>query len=294
MAIGLVVFNPAESKRIIMNYLYTANIFKQQGLPVFTLEMVFKDREHDIPDAFHVRCDSIMFHKERMCRILETKIPKKYKKIAFIDADVLFTNKSWYSETSKLLDTHDVVQPFEFCNWLDLTYTKVLMTRPSVLFMKSPMLDWRYHPGFAWAFRRDWYKRVGFFDWSLGGSGDTLSCAGWLKKQLPSDFKALPPCQYAVFKDFFAHPAPRITCTKGELNHLYHGSKANRKYVERHELIHTPHDIRRIIKINRDGMFEWVNPQIWKPILLKYFKDRFDDDLSEYSSEFDGDRVLTS
>jgi len=293
MAIGLVIFNPMESKRIMMNYLYVVNIFKQQKLPVFTLEMVFKGREPEIPDAFHVRCNSFMFHKERMCRILETLIPRKYKKIAFIDADVLFTNKNWYEETSALLDTHDVVQPFESCNWLDLTYTHITMTRPSALFMEGPTLDWRYHPGFGWAFRREWYKDVGFFDWAISGSGDTLSCAAWLKKEFPPGFKSLPPCQVPAFKDFLKLPTPRITYTKGEVNHLYHGSKVNRQYVERHGLVNTPHDIRKIIKINYDGMFEWVNPHLWNPVLLSYFRDRYDDDLSE-DLKLNSDRVLTS
>ena len=127
MAICLVIFNPVQSKRILMNYLYTVNQFKLQKLPVFTLELVFKDREPEIHDAFHVRCDSFMFHKERMCRILETKIPSKYKKLLFIDGDVIFNNTTWYSDISKLLDTHDVVQPFEKCEWLDLTYTNVTL-----------------------------------------------------------------------------------------------------------------------------------------------------------------------
>ena len=293
MAICLIIFNPMKSKRIIMNYLYTVNKFKLEKLPFFTLEMVFKGREHEIPDAFHVRCDSIMFHKERMCRVLETMIPKKYKKLAFVDADLLFKNKNWYSETSKLLDTHDVVQPFEKCNWLDLTYTSITQTRPCALFMEGPTLDWRYHPGFAWAFRREWYKQVGFFDWSVSGSGDTLSVAAWLRKKFPPGFKSLPVCQADAFKDFLKLPAPRITYTKGEIDHLYHGSKVNRQYVERHALITTPHDIRKIIKINSDGMYEWINPQIWNPILLMYFRNRHDDDLSE-ELKLDGNRVLTS
>lgn len=293
MAICLVIFNPTGSKRIIMNYLYTLNQFKLQKLPVFTLEMVFKNREPEIPDAFHVHCESFMFHKERMCRMLETMIPRKYKKLAFIDADLLFANKDWYYETSKLLNTHDVVQPFEKCNWLDLTYTNITQSRPSALFMEGPTLDWKYHPGFAWAFRREWYKEVGFFDWSISGSGDTLSVAAWMRKEFPPGFKSLPVCQAPAFKEFLKLPAPRITYTPGEINHLYHGSKVNRQYIERHALINTPHDIRKIIKINWDGMYEWVNPQIWNPILLSYFINRHDDDLSE-DLKLDGNRVLTS
>ena len=40
MAVGFVLFNPAKSKRIIMNYLYTINIMEKQGIPTFTLELI--------------------------------------------------------------------------------------------------------------------------------------------------------------------------------------------------------------------------------------------------------------
>ena len=81
MAIGLVFFNPANSKRLLMNYLYVWNLMKTQGLPVFTLELVFGDAKPEIRKAFHVRGNSYMFHKERLCRLLEERIPKKFKKI---------------------------------------------------------------------------------------------------------------------------------------------------------------------------------------------------------------------
>ena len=282
MAICLIIFNPVRSKRIIMNYLYTINQFELKKLPVFTLELVFENRKPEIPSAFHVRSDSYMFHKERMCRILETKIPSKYKKLLFIDGDVLFSNDNWYSDISKLLDTHDVVQPFESCEWLDLTYTNVTLTRKSVLFMKEPTWNYNYHPGFAWAFRRDWYRKVGFFDWAISGSGDTLSSAAWMKKSFPLVFKSLPTSLNLVYNDFFSKPAPRITYYSGcKIQHLYHGSKINRQYVERHRIIDNEPDIRKLITINKDGVYEWNDKAKWNPMFLEYFQSRIDDDLSD-------------
>jgi hypothetical protein len=282
MAICLVIFNPSKSKRIIMNYLYTINQFQLKKLPFFTLELVFKDRTPEIPNAFHVYCDSFMFHKERMCRVLETKIPSKYKKLLFVDSDVIFLNSNWYTDISKLLDTHDVVQPFETCNWLDLTYTNVTLSRTSVLFMKEKEWNYNYHPGFAWAFRREWYRKVGFFDWALSGSGDTLSSAAWLGKQLPNLFKSLPLSLKKAYSEFTTKPLPRITYYKGsKINHLYHGSKTNRQYVDRHKMIEMDEDIRTLITINKDGMYEWVDKAKWNPLFLGYFKNRIDDDVSD-------------
>ena len=282
MAICLVIFNPVQSKRILMNYLYTVNQFKLQKLPVFTLELVFKDREPEIHDAFHVRCDSFMFHKERMCRILETKIPSKYKKLLFIDGDVIFNNTTWYSDISKLLDTHDVVQPFEKCEWLDLTYTNVTLERKTVLHMKESVWNYNYHPGFGWAFRREWYRKTGFFDWAISGSGDTLSSAAWMGKTFPKVFKSLPTSLKPAYSEFTSKPVPRITYyLNGKIQHLYHGSKTNRQYVERHKIIDSESDIRKLITINKDGVYEWIDKAKWNPMFLDYFQSRLDDDVSD-------------
>lgn len=282
MAVCLVFFNPARSKRMLMNYMFVKNELRKQNLPCFTIELLFEDRPPEILDAFHVRSRSYMFHKERLCRILETKVPRKYTKLAFLDADILFSDPTWYSRTSALLELYDVVQPFETCEWLDLAYKTVTLRRETVALMKSPKWDWMYHPGFAWAFRRDWYRKVGFFDWAISGSGDTLSAAAWLNKTFPSGFKSLPPSMTAAYDDFKKKPTPRLTYLKGfTVSHLYHGSRANRQYVDRHEALNLQGDLRSLVSLNRDGVYEWKLPAGWNPIFQEYFTKRNDDDVCE-------------
>ena len=278
MAIGLVFFNPAGSKRMVMNYLYVWNLLKTKGFPVYTMELVFGDEEPEIKKAIHVRGNSYMFHKERLCRLLEEHIPKKYKKILFMDADIVFGGSEWYEETSKLLDTHDVVQPFTRAHWLDLTYTTTELTRETALHMKGPMWDFKYHPGFAWAFRRDWYNEVGFFDWAVTGSGDTLSSAKWLNKAFPEKFKSLPSAMKRAYATYRKLESPSITCREGDVFHLYHGSRKNRQYSERHHLLDVSTDIQDMIKINSDGVYEWKDPK-WNLVMYDYFKNREDDDV---------------
>lgn len=50
-------------------------------------------------------------------------MPNIYKKLAFIDCDVVFESNNWYSLTSQLLDNHDVVQPFHTAQWMAINYT---------------------------------------------------------------------------------------------------------------------------------------------------------------------------
>jgi hypothetical protein len=279
MAIALVVFNPAKSRRMMMNALYVWNYYKRKGLPIFVLELVFGDNEPEFTKAFHVRGTSPMFHKERLCRLLETRIPRRYTKIAFLDADILFPDDSWYEETSKLLNSHDVVHPFSTADWLDLTYKKAEFRRDSVVKMPGPKWDFTFHPGFAWAFRRDWYRKVGFYDWAVSGSGDTLSSAHWLSKEFPSGFKSLPRAMKESYADYCQTPRPRIAFRKGLVQHLYHGSRKNRQYAERHKLLDVDMDIRDMIRLNKDGVYEWKEP-VWGELFHLYFKGRDDDDIS--------------
>ena len=211
MAIGLVIFNSARSKRIITNYLYAVNEFKKHGFPVFTLELCFGDSLPEIADSFVVRGNSHMFHKERLCRLLESKIPTTYTKLAFLDADILFDSPDWYSRTSELLETHDVVQPYYKCKWLDLTYTRILKIRESTVVSKDPLYNTTYHPGFAWAFRREWYKCVGFYDFAITGGGDAISSSAWLTKSLEGKDWILGKMHMPSFCEFIKRPHPRIT-----------------------------------------------------------------------------------
>jgi hypothetical protein len=282
MAICFVLFNPAQSKRMIMNYLYVKNLYEQQGLPVFTLELVYDGRQPEIPDAFHVCTSSYMFHKENLCRILETKIPCQYTKLAFLDADVYFSDKSWYQKISDLLKSHDVIQPFERAHWLDLTYKRTMLTRKTVLLNTKEMWDFAFHPGFAWCMTRKWYKQVGFFDYAISGSGDTLSSAAWLRKRFPEKFQSLPTPLKRAYLEFCLKPTPRITFLKDtDLYHLYHGSRENRQYSERHKMLDIKGDVDDYLQANKDGVWEWKEKARWNLLYLEYFKKREDDSLSE-------------
>lgn len=284
MAICFVLFNPANSKRMLMNYHYVVNEFKLQKFPIFTLELLYSGRTPQIADAIHVKSNSIMFHKENMCRVLEKYIPPKFTKLTFLDADLVFKDKEWYSKTSKLLDTYDVVQPFETCNWLDLTYKNILETKRSFAFITTSTINWDFHPGFVWCFKRDWYNKFGFFDKAISGGGDLLSSIGWLKLK----HEKLTHLTYKlgdIYNEFFTScPKPKVTYLKGStIFHLYHGSKRNRKYVERTKKILANYpSVSSMLVTNSNGIYEWndTHRHTLNKRFLQYFEEREDDDLS--------------
>jgi len=280
MAIGLVMFNPAKSKKLIENYYEMIQQFEKYGLPFFTLELVYEDRSPEIPEAYHISGKSVMFHKENLYRILETMIPRKFTKLAFLDADIIFDDQEWYWKLSKALDSYDLVQPFETCFWLDED-KKIMLERESVLKLKSNLWDSKYHPGFAWGFRREWYNKIGFFDYAVTGSGDTLSVIKWLDKHVSPKFQSLPVPLLRKYNTFCPpEDRPLISFLPGSLRHLYHGSRENRQYTERHKILNLQEDIMDLVFVNSRGLLEWNSEyNNLSKKMLEYFISRNDDDL---------------
>jgi hypothetical protein len=62
-----------------------------------------------------------------------------------------------------------------------------------------------------------------------------------------------------------------------EVKHLYHGSRENRKYVDRHELLNIQEDIKDLLNISKDGLFEWKFSE-FNYKFLNYFISRKDDE----------------
>ena len=273
LAVCFVYFNSANSKRILMNYLYTVEKLKNAGIPFFTIELVHSAPE--IKDAFHVRSSSVLFHKERLCTLLEKRVPWRYSKLLFLDSDIIFSNPNWYSDLSKALEIYQVVHPFSTACWLDPTYKEVMDERLSVLFMdRAKVYSPAYHPGFGWAFQRSWFKRVGFFQYGITGSGDTLSVSAWLGTEFVKGY--LRPALTPAYLEYKNQPRPLIGCIEGSIYHLWHGNRKNRKYQERHTILDGITDVRDIMKVNCDGAFEITNAAVAEK-LKNYFKERDDD-----------------
>jgi hypothetical protein len=275
LAVCFVYFNVARSKRILMNYLYVTNKLRISNIPFFTLELVYDQPE--ISDAIHICGTTAIFHKEQLCHLLETHVPPEYTKLLFLDADILFANPHWYSRVSDLLDTYQVVQPFRDAVFLDLTYTKQMIKKPSVLFMDRHQYDSKFHPGFGWGFQRAWFRKVGFYQYAISGCGDTFSVSAWLRAPLPSTY----PFQEAYrssYNEYKQYPPPTMTFCEGIIYHLWHGSMDNRQWKSRHAIIDGISDVRSILKIEPGKPFELTDATIDQKF-RDYFTNRDDDGL---------------
>ena len=262
MALCFVFFNPARSTKLLMNYLYTIEKLRISRIPFYTLELCYGDNAPEIKKGFHIftKSENVMFHKEQLCHLLEKRIPSHFTKLLFLDSDIIFENPSFYEEVSVLLDTHDIVQPFRTAKWIDAEYKEIIQERLSSALMnrKTPYDSVNFHPGFGWAFKRSWFKKVGFFQYGITGSGDTLSVAAWLQVPPPKVcFIDAIKNLYNQFANTVKKYPPKITCATHCVYHLWHGMHKKRQYVSRHLILQHIDDVSDIVEISNSGLFEY-------------------------------------
>jgi hypothetical protein len=291
-AVLLAFYNPVPFKRILRNMLYIIQCLKEKNIPYFVIECVFKHAEPQIPHAtLVVRSNSYMFYKEQLLNKLEKVVPEKYTKLVCMDGDIMFDTPDWVDQVSVSLDKHDIIQPFAQACWLTPDNTKIRSKKPSYAVgivedrLKSPRSIHLFHPGFAWAFKRDVFHKIGgFFDRAVVGNGDMLFVFNFFKDAVP-DFWIRDVLQTKFILDTWpAYHAkikevnPKIGFLTNKALHLFHGVRQNRQYTTRYKSVShmlTGTWDEQII-VNADGLFEFKNPELSNGV-LEYFKRRNED-----------------
>lgn len=292
LAACIAFFNPAKRKRPLQNLLYCWLKIRNIGIPVYLIEVVYKGRKSELlnmPNVFRVKSNSYLFHKENLWNILVKKIPSNYKKLVFFDSDIVFRDSSWASRISTSLETYNFLQPYDLATKLDInykpddayiSYMKAYDNRKEDVFSKFhtyPSL------GYIFACQRSWLEKIGgFLDMCIIGGGDHIFCTAITNVDIshsPSLFKNLPYIQIEYNRLTKNLKTENFKC--GYLNlrvdHLYHGKEMNRQYSGRSELIKTLTAMD--FQVNSDSVIEFKEPEKWNPVMLKYFKDRNDDDI---------------
>jgi len=232
-----------------------------------------------------------LWHKENLVNIAVKKLlPKDWKALSWIDADVEFLNSNWASQTLKVLSYFDIIQPFVHCQDLDKDET-IMNTWTSFCYQYCRGLQYNFnnknsnywHPGYAWACTRDfWEKMGGIYEKSIIGSGDYILAMTLLHKIV--GFNGLPDALLDIkrhyldilWKDIKVGYVP---CT---LVHYYHGSKSKRQYVERNDILKLNNfDPQKHLSYDTNGV---LIPTIEMPKKIleqinQYFLSRDDDEI---------------
>lgn len=257
--------------------------------------------------------------KENLFNLAVQHLPPDAKYVAFVDADTGFLRPDWVSETLHKLQQFHVVQMFSTAVDLSPTYDPLMVHRGFMWshYNKLPAA-WAkgrapaygsdeaneklargvnsWHPGFAWAWRREALDLVGgLLDFAVLGAADhhmALALIGHAEMSYPRDVhlnyaRGVLEWQRLASK----YIKGNVGFVDGTLAHYWHGAKANRRYKERWQIL-IDHRFDPLSDLHRDVRGVWrltdEKPEL-RDEIRRYFLEREEDSIHVPPEE---DRVL--
>ncbi|WP_442505082.1 hypothetical protein SH528x_003855 [Novipirellula sp. SH528] len=299
IAIVTTYFNPSHYSTKLENYKQFRDPIDASGIPLFTIECEFGDSDFELNEFKNVRqirCNDIMWQKERLINEAVRTLPSKFEKVVWLDCDLLFVNSSWALELSAALDTQVVVQPFSSAIRLPRGETCFTGTGPrwnsfGLVYNDSAVQsregwDAHGHTGFAWAAKREFFRECGLYDACILGNGDHYiahAIAGEPECSCITKRLIRTASQFSHFRDWaklaYSIVDGKIGVISGEVLHLWHGDYENRRYLERQDEVNRlGYDPYSDIRVSDSGCWEWCSD---KPELhawaIEYFNGRKED-----------------
>ena len=270
-------FNPARYTTKRRNFDAFMAGMKEVGANVLVIEMAFGETPFELEPSDGViqfRGSGVMWQKERLLNVAAARLPPSCRKIAWVDADIIFEETDWIERTSEALESYAVVQPFSQALRLNRenrddegagfyeSFASVFVRNPSM----AKTSRHHGHTGFAWSARRELFERCGLYDACISGGGDHLMAHAFAASIASS------PCVHYTFggADRYAEHfvrwgkaardlvGGRIGVVAGQIRHLWHGELAERSYHTRERHFRTlGFDPDAHLKHDENGMFEW-------------------------------------
>ena len=294
----IVISNPClYARRYILAKEFIKRMEYEENIKLYIVELAYGDMKYYVTEShnpMHLQLraglDQVLWHKENMINIAVNKLlPKTWKAIAWIDADIEFDNNSWALDTLKILNgCKDVVQIFSHAIDMD-KHMNAMSIYPSFGFQYTKKRPYGlignnfWHPGFAWAMTRKAYEKVGgLYSLSILGSGDHNMAFSFLGNGIKS-INQLTTDGYKKSVLEFEKKAIniRLGYVPGMIRHYFHGSKKNRKYMERWQILVTNNYNPYIhITKNDDGLLIPTKecPQQLLDSIMQYFSERNEDE----------------
>jgi hypothetical protein len=251
-----VISNPVQYQSRGRLYTEFKRRMRDAGVRLITVELAYGDRPFEVTSRWHRRHlqvrlpeAEILWSKENLVDLgISKRSSSKY--VAWIDGDVQFQRGDWASATVQELQTRQVVQLFS--HGQDLGPSQEAVGVPKAGFMYSyvngyaptrPRYDGGdWHPGYAWAIRRDTYERMGgLIDRAVLGSGDRHMAMAMVGKAALSYPGGVTSAYKEMVLGWQAQAETVITrdvgYVVGLLYHHWHGRKSQRGYDTRWKIL---------------------------------------------------------
>lgn len=289
----IVVSNPCQfARRYILAREFIKRIEEEEeNVSLYVVELAYGSHRFHVTESGNKRHLQIrtntapIWHKENMINLgVKYLLPKGWKAFAWIDADIEFESSSWALDTLKVLNGYkDVVQLFSHANDMNINCdTMNIFTSFGHQRVKERKYGGKganyWHPGFAYAITKKAYDKLGgLYQNAILGSGDNVMALSMINKGL----KAINEASTDGYKEDIleyqsAASKLRLGYIPGVINHYFHGSKANRKYNERWQIL---------LKYNFDPKIHITTNQLGLLIPTKDCPTEMLDEIMEYFRE---------
>lgn len=284
-------------RRVQLAHEFIERMSKEPDTVLYVVEIaydcnpVFEITDPTNPRNLQLRTKEALWHKENAWSIgTEKLLPHDWSAVAYVDMDIIFESPTWASDAVKiLLSTKDPILGQLHSHIVDMDREENAMS----LFQGCAYLTTHkkgnvyggpkyQHPGLTFMMNRAAYDKLGIFDIGIIGSGDYLSfwaIKGMAKYSFPIGISE------AFKKKVFEYEKKAMgiimTYVPGVVRHFYHGSKENRKYIGRNEIMikhkfdpdtHLVRDKNGLLQPSKNCPDELVKD------VYKYFTERKEDD----------------
>lgn len=228
--------------------------------------------------------------KESLINLGVSKLPKGWKYVAWVDADLTFLNPKWAEDTIITLRKKDVVQLFQTCVNMGPDNEAMKIDKSFGYMHCDSGHTWIkthkygfWHPGFAWACTHKAYEKMGgLIDWGILGSGDhhmalaligkaDISCPG----NISNDYKK----KLLEFQERVSSLS--LGYVKGTILHHWHGRIEDRKYVDRWKILTSAVYVPSVdIYKNQEGLVQLTTSgKRMSQSIRDYFHERNEDNM---------------
>jgi len=272
-------FNPQNSPYRLKAF----NIFYEsiKHLNHSIIECVIGDSKPQLEESEHItriHTENLLWHKETLLNKVISELPKKYKYVFWVDADVIFKNLNWLVDGVKELQVANIIQPFSYCVHLEKDEMKPAFNIPNLNtpnrynknvwrsfcanyvetnLSGSEIYNDHGHVGLAWGARRSVLEEIPLYDKALIGGADHImahAAAGQINHKCitKSFYDNIDEVNDWSMK-FFKVVNGNIGFVHGDLYHIWHGDTSKRQYLKRIQDF-TP-ETKKITERDSNGLF---------------------------------------
>lgn len=296
-----VISNPARyHSRYRLAREFIARMEATPNVVLYVVEAAHGDHQFEVTSAsnprhLQLRVSTHAWIKENMINLgVRHLLPRDWKYLAWIDADVEFRNPSWAQETLYQLQHFAIVQPWAHCADLgargsiytttaSFGYTDSTGTRR----VQTPNGYTYGHTGYAWACTRAFWEQVeGLVDFCILGSADhhmALACVGECERTIHT--KMISPFHRRLLEwqaRAVRASKSEVGYVEGRIEHNFHGNKKFRYYRERWQIL-VEHQFNPDTDTMKDaqGVIHIVGKPKLEAAIRKYHRARNEDSIDE-------------